>query len=292
MKSQKKQREDAAFIRGAVKDKQITFPIQKGDQWKVSTELAITPDNLLARAIDKGITDLAQLEKLIEMVTRWEARKARQEYFAAFSKFQSIAPDLVKNKQVSFPHKQGDGKTEYKFQELGDIAKHIRGPLADCGLGYKWEQIESGNQITVTCIITHSSGHEERGQPLSGLADATGSKNTIQQKASTISYLRRYTLTGMLGLSSSDGDNDGAGGAKTEPGYDHFDEVKLRPLDPAQFDGVSKKVMNGEWTMAQVKERFTLIPDHEKALEKLANLYATTITVDNGDNGVRIPKSK
>ncbi len=42
--------------------------------------------------------------------------------------------------------------------------------------------------------------------------DASGSKNDIQQKGSTQTYLQRYTLIGALGLSTADEDVDGNDG--------------------------------------------------------------------------------
>jgi thioredoxin-like negative regulator of GroEL len=70
-----------------------------------------TPNDLLAQAIDKGLT-VEALEKLVALQERWEAGQARKAFFDAFTTFQSEAPDLRKTKSVSFG-KEG-GKTEYK----------------------------------------------------------------------------------------------------------------------------------------------------------------------------------
>ena len=137
-----------------------------------------TPNDLLALAIQNNL-DIDKLERLMIMQEKYQAKQAEKLYFEAFGKFQSIAPELVKNKSVSFPHREGDGKTEYKYQELGDIPKHIRQPLADCGLSYRWDQHDDKDDITVTCIISHTSGHQEKSQPLSGKADTSGKKNII-----------------------------------------------------------------------------------------------------------------
>ena len=225
--------------------------------------IAATPDNLLMEAVKSG-SSIDHLEKLMGLQERWMARVAREEYFKSFSKFQSMAPDLLKNKEVAFDHKDGGGKTRYKYQELGDIAKHIREPLSQCGLSYRWEQEDKDNNITVTCIVSHIGGHQERGQPLSGSADISGKKNAIQSKASTISYLRRYTLTGILGLSSVDEDNDGAGGAKNTTGF-----IDLPAVHPTQMVGIMKKVMSGEMTLEFVKSKCILTPDQESALVKV-----------------------
>jgi hypothetical protein len=51
-----------------------------------------------------------------------------------------------------------------------------------------------------------------------GPPDAGGAKNAIQARASTKTYLERYTLLAILGLSSKDADADGGKGRDaTEP---------------------------------------------------------------------------
>ncbi|WP_080398455.1 ERF family protein [Burkholderia pseudomallei] len=53
---------------------------------------------------------------------------------------------------------------------------------------------------------------------MSGAPDNSGKKNAIQQAASTITYLQRYTLLAATGMSTKDDDDDGAGGADGQPG--------------------------------------------------------------------------
>ena len=216
---------------------------------------APTPPMLLSQAIEKGLS-LDQMERLIEMQNKWEDRNARKEFFNALSKFQGICPPLIKNKSTSFTHKDGSGKTEYRYHELADIEKHVKPYLQKCGLSYRWGQKDEGQIIQVWLIITHLGGHEEVGNPLSGNPDTTGSKNAIQSKGSTISYLRRYTLTSGLGIASADIDDD----AK---------KVKELPTpNEKQFASTVKKVSEG-LKVDEVKKYFKLTDDQEKALLKV-----------------------
>ena len=48
---------------------------------------------------------------------------------------------------------------------------------------------------------------------MGGPPDTGGAKNAIQARASTKSYLERYTLKAITGLSEQDDDDDGGGGA-------------------------------------------------------------------------------
>ena len=47
---------------------------------------------------------------------------------------------------------------------------------------------------------------------MGGPPDAGGAKNAIQARASTVSYLERYTLKAILGISEQEDDNDGGSG--------------------------------------------------------------------------------
>lgn len=227
-----------------------------------------TPNDLIALAIDKNL-DIEKLQKLMEMQEKWQAKQAERSYFEAFGKFQAIAPELIKNKQVKYDHKDGGGQTNYKYQELGDIAKHIREPLAECGLSYRWDQKEEGKIITVWCIISHTGGHQERSQPLQGEYDTSGKKNSIQQKASTITYLRRYTLTGMLGLSTMEGDNDGKGGAQPEP-TPTFTGVPSATAE--QFASIMKRVIkDGEKAITEAQKHFSFTEDQIQSLKIAAD---------------------
>jgi len=113
-------------------------------------------------------------------------------------------PDLERTKEVSF----GNGKAAYKYTPLDVIAKQVGPILAKHGLSYKWQQSQADGSITVTCILRHVQGHSEA-NALCGPSDTSGSKNVIQSIASGVSYLRRYTLLGVLGMATGDGDTDG-----------------------------------------------------------------------------------
>lgn len=236
---------------------------------KKSTQTAVattyqaepTPTNLIQMGIEKNM-GIDQLDKLISLQERWMASRAREEYNKAFAMFQKNAPDLQKNRKVAYESK-GDrgGNVNYRYQDLANIAKVIRGPLADCGLSYNWEQEDKDNEILVTCVIRHVAGHVERSMPLRAALDNSGGKTGIHAKASTITYLRRYTLTGMLGLSSADPDDDGTKAVKASKEKDG-----LPFIGPDQYKATMKKVVSGETTVAKVKEYFSLTPDQESAL--------------------------
>ncbi len=99
-----------------------------------------TPDSLIERAIDQGAS-VETISSLLELRKEYEAQEAEKAFNEAFSKWQTLKPVLVKTKKVSYPHKTGGGKTEYKYCPLDQIEAQIQIPLRECGLSYKWQGI-------------------------------------------------------------------------------------------------------------------------------------------------------
>lgn len=173
-----------------------------------STEILttnVTPSALLSQAIEKGL-DVESLEKLMDLQERWQAGISRKAFFEALSKFQSEVPELRKNKKVKF--ETSKGTTDYNYAPLADVVRQIKDTCKSCGLSYRWEISDNKEEIKVTCLVTHIDGHTER-TTMSASPDDSGSKNKIQQRGSSIEYLKRYTLIGALGLSTTDSDIDG-----------------------------------------------------------------------------------
>lgn len=162
---------------------------------------AQSPSALIALAIKTG-ADVEKLERLFDLETRWREREARAAYYRAKSAFQAACPPIQKSQTANA------GKFSYKYASLSDVVKSIRDTLAEHGLSYRWEVIDTPERIEVKCIVSHVDGHSEA-TSLGAVPDDSGAKNQIQQRGSTLTYLQRYTLIGALGLSSADEDDDG-----------------------------------------------------------------------------------
>lgn len=162
-----------------------------------------TPATILELAVKQN-ANVDTLSKLLELQERYEAGQARKAFEEAFSAFKAQAPKLEKTKEVSF----GANKTAYKYTPLDMIANTLGPILAAHGLSYNWKQHQDNESITVTCVLRHTLGHSIENTLSSG-SDGSGSKNAIQAIGSAVSYLRRYTLLGVLGMATSDEDTDG-----------------------------------------------------------------------------------
>lgn len=173
------------------------------------------PLALLTAAIEKGC-GIETLERLVALYERMEARNAERAYADAKSRFQARLPAIVKAKHVDARgwKRDEDGArkgAQFDFTPLGGIATAIAPYLEECGLSYSWRYAEDRETgwARVTCTVLHREGHREE-VSFSGPPDTSGQKNAIQQRASTLTYLERYTLIGALGLATVDADDDGA----------------------------------------------------------------------------------
>jgi hypothetical protein len=165
----------------------------------------LNPGQLLTLAVNQNL-DIEKLERLMDLQNRWETEQNRKSFFEALAKFQSEVPEIRKNKKVKFETQKGT--TDYNYAQLADVIRQIKDTCKDCGLSYRWEISDTKEEIKVTCLVTHVNGHTEK-TTMTASPDDSGSKNKIQSRGSAIEYLKRYTLIGALGLSTTDSDVDG-----------------------------------------------------------------------------------
>ncbi len=112
--------------------------------------------------------------------------------------FQMNMPSVIKSKQGH----------NYQYAPLCDITAIANPVLNQYGLAYRFEQEQTSDTLTVTCIVSNMEGHEER-TSMSAPLDKSGSKNVVQAAGSTFQYLMRYTFIGALGITTADQDSDG-----------------------------------------------------------------------------------
>lgn len=167
---------------------------------------SLTPMQLLGRALERG-ADIGVLEKLMDLQERHEKNQARRAFDAAMADFRAENLVISKNRAVDFTSTKG--RTNYKHEDLAEVASVVNPALAKHGLSYRFRTTSNPNEpISVTCIVSHRLGYFEE-NTLSAGRDDSGNKNSIQQIGSTITYLQRYTLKAALGLASAH-DDDGA----------------------------------------------------------------------------------
>lgn len=161
----------------------------------------ITPMDLIVRA-QQSNASVEQMQQLFDLQLKFEANEARKAFNEAMSNFREECPTINRGRSVTH--------NNTKFAGLAESIEAIRPVLSKFGLSHQWKTKQDGANITVECTVTHRMGHCES-TSLSASPDKSGGKNDIQAIGSTVSYLERYTLYAILGLSSREMDNDGNG---------------------------------------------------------------------------------
>lgn len=175
---------------------------------------APNPAQLLSMAVQQG-ADLDRLERLMALQERWEAGEARKAFVTAMTAFKTEPLEIFKRKEVGYSTKDGEF-VGYKHAELSDVADVVVPAMARHGLSHRWDVRQEAGRIHVRCIVTHRLGHSEAVE-LDAAPDDSGKKNKIQQVASAVTYLQRYTLLLATGLATkSQEDDDGRGAGDTE----------------------------------------------------------------------------
>ena len=175
---------------------------------KAIATIPVTPMDLISRA-QQSNASIEQMQQLFDLQLRYESNEARKAYNEAMSNFREECPTINRGRSVTH--------NNTKFAGLAESIEAIRPVLSKYGLSHQWKTKQDAAQITVECTVTHRMGHSES-TSLAASPDKSGGKNDIQAIGSTVSYLERYTLYAILGLSSREMDDDGkaAGGQKVD----------------------------------------------------------------------------
>lgn len=176
----------------------------------------MTPMEMVGRALEMGVSaDI--LKQMMDLRDREEARNAKLAFTKAVSLAKSEIKPIIKTREVDYTP-VGKQRVNYRHEDLAGIDEQITPILTKYGLSYRYESDNGPDKpITITCVLEHELGHSTR-TPLSGGADNTGGKNSLQAIASTCTMLERYTLKLALGLSVSHDDDGRAGGANDDNG--------------------------------------------------------------------------
>jgi len=172
----------------------------------------IVPVNQADRLIELAISshaDVDRLDKLLDLKERYDREEARKQFTAALALFKSEDVQISKDKGVGYSDNKGNW-IGYKHASLGNVVNTAVPHMSRHGLSHRWNVVQADGIITVTCILTHQGGHSEA-VSMFAAPDDTGKKNSIQQVASTVTYLERYTFLSITGLAVEDQlDDDGA----------------------------------------------------------------------------------
>jgi hypothetical protein len=116
---------------------------------------APSPIQMMQAMIAGGVNEknVMAFERLAELQWKFEARDAEKEFNAAFEKFQSEKPGIVASTPV---------KNRGAYEKYEDIMQKdgIEKLLTKNGFTVSFDQSATGDRVTVTCTLAHSSGHK------------------------------------------------------------------------------------------------------------------------------------
>lgn len=237
-----------------LKDSKPGKNLKKNSQAEVVP--ASQPDNWISQALDSG-RSMDEIQQFLNMRKEEMKELERRAFLSAFKSFQEDVPELIKNKEGALKR--------YKYAELPELQKMLRKPLAAHGFSVSWDQDDTGDKVVVTCTLSHEGGHEKTsrlsGTPQDVVSGNDNATNGIQKKAALITYLRRYTYTAVLGISSGDRDTDG-----TVP-----PTTSLNKRKPAQgeFNDVLKKITSGQMTLADAEKVYSFSAEQMTSISAL-----------------------
>ena len=183
---------------------------------------------MIANAARDPAVDIEKFERLMALRERVSQADARRSFYAALARAKGEFGPILKTRVVEYEHSDGQGRTNYRYEELADVGAVVDPILSKHGLSYRHKTVQDGVKIKVTCILSHEDGYSEENS-LEGEADKSGKKNPNQAIASTVTYLQRYTLKEAVGVGAAR-DDDGAGGAPEDPVIEPDDVAYIEQL--------------------------------------------------------------
>ena len=174
---------------------------------------AMSPMQQFQQAKAMGLT-LEEMKGMLEVQKEWEANEARKGFHAALSEWKEHPPKIIKD---LINLKYGSA-----YSSIGNTVNTCNESMGPFGLNARWDYPGSTNMalITVTCILSHTLGHEEK-VTLVGEPDKSGSKNPLQERKSARTYLKLETYEAVTGIASIAGnkDDDGNSSGKVSTPY-------------------------------------------------------------------------
>lgn len=181
--------------------------------------------SMIERASRDPSVDIDKFERLLKMQQLVASQANERAFNAAIALAKGQIGPIFKNKTVDFM--SAKGRTNYRYEDLSEVARTIDPVLSRNGLSYRYRTTQEGGKLTVSCILTHVDGHSET-TTLAAQSDQSGNKNDIQAIGSSATYLQRYTLKLALGLSASVDDDGKAASAPVTISEEQ--EAELRKL--------------------------------------------------------------
>jgi hypothetical protein len=183
----------------------------------------ITPMVMMQMAEAQG-APVEQMERLWELNVKVEAANARKAFFGALAEFKKNPPRVVKDKLNS--------QYGSDYVGIGNMVTTASESMGQFGLTHSWVFGEGQNgEIICTCFMSHELGHQES-VTLTSPIDTSGSKNPLQGRKSTRTYLKLETFEAVTGMVSVSGNIDDDGNSSSGcVSFDQSEEMEKLAKD-------------------------------------------------------------
>jgi len=156
----------------------------------------------IEQAIAKGLP-VETMKELFLLQKEVKAEQAKEAFVTALAEFQKVCPVIKKTKKVL----NKNGTLRYLYAPLEAIIEQIKKPLSESGISYTWKVENKDKLVKAIIKVTHIFGHSETSSfevPI----DSNEYMTLPQRYASSLTFVKRYTLCNALGISTGDEDTD------------------------------------------------------------------------------------
>ena len=194
-----------------------------------STQMLAGLPSMMETALKAGESGVQALERLVALQRELRADLAREAFFVALGEFQANCPTIKKNRTASIRTK-GGGSYSYKYADFARIVDSVREAMRAQGLSYSFDTSQDAGTMTVVCKLRHTMGHMELTTfscPMTSLSSGASDQQVV---GGTMTFAKRYALSGALGLATADDDHDGRGGCAVNKQEDVISEKEANGL--------------------------------------------------------------
>lgn len=177
------------------------------NQMKKGLIVGPTPEMLIAQAIDSKVP-VETMEKLLALMTRVKAERAKEAFFRDLAGFQDECPVINKTKIVRNKESKGGG-VRYRYAPLDDIVKQVSPYLKKYGFSYTIQTVfEKDPPAIISILSVHHIGGHSRDSEFRVPIGSSEYMTEQQAHASASTFSKRYVFCNGFGILTGDEDND------------------------------------------------------------------------------------
>lgn len=195
---------------------------------------------VIENMVSSGNFDVNVARELIEMQKDIMKQQAIINFNNDFALMSKKIPVIAKTKKAHTT----------MYAPLEDIVKIVQPILSEHGFSVSFStQQNSLDSVTVTCTLMHKDGYSTSTELQLPTKAVNNSMNQMQAIGAAITYGKRYTISGLLNISTGDDDNNGfTVNAKTSK----------PPIDDERLTKAIESINNKSTTLDKVTNSFEL----------------------------------